>query len=63
MDHTLTDRSSVVRFIEDNWELPQIGKGSFDEIAGPLLNVFDFKNKRSEKSILSTSTGQVVFDG
>jgi phospholipase C len=62
VDHTLTDQSSVVRFIEDNWELPQIGNGSFDEIAGPLLNMFDFKNKRSEKIILSTSTGQVVFD-
>ena len=62
VDHTLTDQSSVVRFIEDNWELPQIGNGSFDEVAGPLLNMFDFKNKRSEKIILSTSTGQVVFD-
>ena len=62
VDHTLTDQSSVVRFIEDNWELPQIGNGSFDEIAGPLLNMFDFKNKRSEKIILSPSTGQVVFD-
>ena len=61
VDHTLTDQSSVVRFIEDNWKLPQIGNGSFDEIAGPLLNMFDFKNKRSEKIILSPSTGQVVF--
>ena len=60
MDHTLTDQSSVVRFIEDNWELPQIGNGSFDQFAGTLLNAFDFKNPRNDRVILNPSTGQVV---
>jgi phospholipase C len=62
VDHSITDQSSVVRFIEDNWELPQIGNGSFDEVAGTILNMFDFKNEREEKVILNVSTGQVVFD-
>jgi phospholipase C len=62
VDHSLTDQSSVVRFIEENWELPQIGNGSFDEVAGTILNMFDFKNERSDKVILNVSTGQVVFD-
>lgn len=62
VDHSLTDQSSIVRFIEDNWELPRIGNGSFDEIAGTILNMFDFKNEREEKVILNVSTGQVVFD-
>jgi phospholipase C len=62
VDHSLTDQSSVVRFIEENWELPQIGNGSFDQIAGSIQNMFDFKNQRSDKVILNTSTGQVVFD-
>jgi phospholipase C len=62
VDHGLTDQSSVVRFIEDNWELPQIGNGSFDEVAGSILNMFDFKNEREQKVILNVSTGQVVFD-
>ena len=62
VDHSLTDQSSVVRFIEENWELPQIGNGSFDEIAGSILNAFDFKQKREDKLILNTSTGQVVSD-
>jgi phospholipase C len=61
VDHSLTDQSSVVRFIEDNWELPQIGNGSFDQVAGSILNMFDFKNQRSDKVILNPATGQVVF--
>ena len=38
VDHTLTDQTSVLRFIEDNWlsgERIQPG-GSFDTIAGTL---------------------------
>jgi phospholipase C len=57
VDHSITDQSSVVRFIEDNWELPQIGNGSFEEIADPILNMFDFKNEREERVILNVSTG------
>jgi phospholipase C len=60
VDHTLTDQSSVVRFIEDNWGLTQIGNGSFDEFAGTLFNAFDFKAQRSDKVILDTFTGQVI---
>ena len=60
VDHTTTDQSSVVRFIEDNFQLTPIGNGSFDVIAGPLTNAFDFKNRRSEKVILDPFTGQVV---
>ena len=59
VDHTLTDQSSVVRFIEDNWDLPQID-GSFDGIAGSILNMFDFKNQRNDIVLLDPSTGQVV---
>jgi phospholipase C len=62
VDHSLTDQSSVVKFIEENWELPQIGNGSFDQIAGSIENMFDFKNQREDKVILNPSTGQVVFD-
>jgi len=30
VDHTITDQTSVIRFIEDNWRLGRIGDGSFD---------------------------------
>ncbi|MGB8675788.1 MAG: alkaline phosphatase family protein, partial [Candidatus Acidiferrales bacterium] len=60
VDSTLADQSSVVRFIEDNWGLGQIGKGSFDSIAGPISRSFDFTNKRHERVFLDPTTGQVV---
>jgi phospholipase C len=44
IDHTLTDQSSILRFIEDNWlggERIQPG-GSFDTIAGTIENMFQF---------------------
>jgi phospholipase C len=44
IDHTLTDQSSVLKFIEDNWLGGQrIQPGaSFDTIAGPIDGMFDF---------------------
>jgi phospholipase C len=63
VDHTLTDLSSVPRFIEDNWRLPRIA-GSFDAIAGPLTNLFDFHHRpaNNRKLFLDPVTGQVVRD-
>jgi phospholipase C len=59
VDSTLTDQSSILRFIEYNFRLPQIGGGSFDSIAGPLVNMFDFSdNARNDKLFLHCSTGQ-----
>jgi phospholipase C len=60
VDSTLTDQSSVIRFIEDNWGLPRIGNGSLDVIAGPIQNMFDFSNKKSRKMFLDPMTGLVV---
>src|SRR5262249_38716800 len=42
VDHTVTDQSSILRFVEDNWSLGRIGNGSYDELAGSLLGMFDF---------------------
>jgi phospholipase C len=60
VDHTVTDQSSVVKFIEENWDLPQLGNGSFDQVAGPIDNMFNWNNQRSDKVILDATTGQVV---
>jgi phospholipase C len=60
VDHTLTDQSSILRFVEDNWGLGRIGDQSFDEKAGTLLNLFDFSHLNSAKVLLNASTGQVV---
>ena len=50
VDHTTTDQSSSLRFIEENRDLgfidgptaPAPGQASFDRIAGTLDNMFDF---------------------
>jgi phospholipase C len=59
VDHTITDQSSVVRFIEDNWLGGERIPGSFDAIAGSILNMFDFDRCREDGIlILNPSTGE-----
>jgi phospholipase C len=55
--HGVADQSSILRFIEDNWNLGRIGGGSFDAIAGSLLNMFDFAHPREETLFLDPATG------
>jgi phospholipase C len=64
VDHTLTDQTSILRFIEDNWlfgERVQLD-GSFDTIAGVLDNMLDFSRRDDEprKVLLDPQTGAVV---
>jgi phospholipase C len=61
VDHTLTDQSSMIRFVEDNWNLPRIS-GSFDQIAGSLNGLFDFKSNGGKAGtlFLDPITGQVA---
>jgi phospholipase C len=51
VDHGLTDQSSILKFVEDNWRLPKID-GSFDAIAGSLNSMFDFNGRRPDNSTL-----------
>jgi len=58
VDHTLTDQSSILRFIEDNWLGSQrIGNGSFDQIAGVINNMFDFSKAATGTLFLDSNTG------
>jgi len=63
VDHTMADQTSVLRFIEDNWlGGERIGQGSFDAIASPLNQMFDFRqNIQNDLVILNEDTGEVVF--
>ncbi|HKK14263.1 MAG TPA: alkaline phosphatase family protein, partial [Gammaproteobacteria bacterium] len=45
VDHSVTDQASVLRFIEDNWQVGRIGDGSFDARAGTLDNMLDFAHR------------------
>jgi phospholipase C len=57
--YSLTDQSSILRFIEDNWFLGRIGDQSFDSKAGSLENMFDFHptSTHVNKLFLNPSTG------
>ena len=62
VDHTLTDQSSVLRFIEDNWLRGQrIGQGSFDAVANPINNMFEFEAPSDGgRFILDPNSGAVL---
>ena len=60
VDNTMTDQTSILRFIEDNWQLGRIGDQSFDAISGTLTNMFDFKGNPAPKLFLDPSTGEQV---
>jgi len=57
VDHAITDQSSILKFIEDNWNLGRI-PGSADAKAGSLNGLFEFTGaKRAAKLPLDPSTG------
>ncbi|HET6706383.1 alkaline phosphatase family protein, partial [Amycolatopsis sp.] len=60
VDHTLTDQTSVLKFIEDNWFTGRIGDSSFDARAGSLNGMFDFWWPKARKVTLDPKTGAVV---
>jgi len=63
VDHRLTDQSSIIRFIEENWNLSdRIGNGSTDIITGRINGMFDFEdhNVNDRKLILDPLTGLAV---
>jgi phospholipase C len=62
VDHSITDQTSVLRFIEDNWNLGRIGDQSMDAKAGSIGNMFDFSanGKRAPKVYLDPETGEIV---
>jgi phospholipase C len=61
VDHTITDQSSILRFVEDNWlGGKRLGAGSFDTIANPINNMFNFERPENwERVILDPTTGEV----
>jgi len=60
VSHSIADQSSILRFIEDNWNLGRIGDRSFDEKAGSLADLFDFSRPISRRLMLDPYTGLPV---
>jgi phospholipase C len=65
IDHTQTEQTSIIRFIEDNWNLGQIGDQSFDARAQPLTNMFDFGSGggKAPKVFVDPTTGLITSIG
>jgi phospholipase C len=63
ISHTVTDQSSILRFIEDTFLNQQrIGQGSYDQIAGSIGDMLDFSTTSPQNGaviLLDTTTGQV----
>jgi len=72
IDHTVTDQTSSLRFIEVNWGLgfidgttlpagQPLGSFSFDQLAGSIFSMFDFDNQPNTKPlILDPLTGNAA---
>jgi len=65
VDHTMTDQSSIIRFIEDNWLNSQrVGNGSFDVIANSIASMLTVKNNTCFRYVLlDDNTGLVTQRG
>jgi phospholipase C len=58
VDNTVTDLSSVVKFIEYNWRMPALGNGAADTAAGSILPMFSFHGDHNDALFLNPSTGE-----
>ena len=61
VDHSLTDQTSTLRFIEDNWlNFKRLSSESFDRKAVPIMGMFDWNQHLpwGDKLILNPVTGE-----
>ena len=58
VDSTVLDQSSIVKFIEYNWQLPAMGNGAADTAAGSIGPMFDFFGPPRPPWFLKPSTGR-----
>jgi phospholipase C len=58
---SLADQTSITAFIEDNWlGGERTGTSSFDNIAGSLDDMFNFKQPSAAKLVLNAKTGEAL---
>jgi phospholipase C len=62
VDHTITDQTSIIHFIEDNWlGGERIGGGSFDAYSNSIAQMFDFKHCRTnDRLFLDPISGEPI---
>jgi phospholipase C len=57
VDHGYAEQTSILRFIEDNWQAGRIGDASLDIRAGDLGGLFDFHHPKADRLALDPNTG------
>jgi phospholipase C len=61
VDHTVTDQTSVMRFIEDNWLGGERIQGSFDKVATSITQMLDFNQvPNNDPLILGEKSGEIL---
>jgi phospholipase C len=61
VSHSLSDQSSITRLVEDTWLGGQrISPTSLDNIAGSLLDMFDFGQPPARPLMLDPATGEIL---
>jgi len=61
VDHTVTDQTSVMRFIEDNWLGGERIQGSFDKVANSITQMLDFNQvPNNDPLILGEKSGEIL---
>jgi phospholipase C len=60
VDHTRTDQSSILKFIEDNWRTGKIGDKSFDSRAGSLTGMFNFNGRPNTRPLVLDPTSGAI---
>jgi len=60
VDNTLSNQASILKFIEDNWNLGSIGPQSFDTLSSNLYTMFNWNQQKGDRLFLNPSIGEKV---
>ena len=59
VSNTLTDQTSVLAFVENNWLSGQrVSTSSYDNLAGAVNDMFNFQHPDFRPLLLNPSTGE-----
>jgi phospholipase C len=62
VDHSVTDQTAVIHFVEDNWLGGQrIGGGSFDAVGNSISQMFNFNQIRLDGTLILNPDGEPIF--
>jgi phospholipase C len=53
VDHQQLEQTSIIKFIEQNWQTQAIGDFSFDARAKPITSMFDFRHPQYSRLLLN----------